>query len=78
MTHREIIKEMLEHRGCSQKKLAREMGTQACTVTVALKSDNMYTKTFLKMCNILNYEIVVRPKNHVRAIPGEMIFDEKS
>ena len=78
MKHREIVKQMLKQRGYSQKRLAREMGTQACTVTVALRSDNMYTRTFLKMCEVLGYEIVVRPKNYVRPMELEMMFDEKS
>lgn len=78
MTHNDIIRYMLKQRGCSQKKLAREIGTQACTVTVALKSDNMYTRTLLKMCNVLGYEIIIRPKNYVRPMELEMVFDEKS
>lgn len=78
MTHQDIIRQMLKQRGYSQKKLAREMKTSACTVTVALKSDNMYTRTLLKMCSLLNYEIVIRPKGYVRPMELEMVFDEKS
>ena len=78
MTHQEIIKTMLKQRGYSQKRLAREMGTQACTITVVMKSENLYTKTLLRMCKVLGYEVVIRPKNYVRPMELEMVFDEKS
>lgn len=78
MTHQEIIRLMLKQTGYSQKRLAREMGTQACTVTSVMKTESMHTKTLLKMCKVLGYEVVIRPKNYVRAMELEMIFDEKS
>lgn len=78
MTHQGIIRYMIKHRGYSQKRLAREMGTQACTVSAALKSESMLTKTLLKMCEVLGYEIVIRPKNYVRLMDMEMVLDEKS
>ena len=78
MTHQEIIRVMLKQRGYSQKKLAREMGTQACTVTAVMKSENLYTKTLLKMCKVLGYEVIIRPKNYVRPMELEMVFNEES
>lgn len=76
MTLQEVLKGMLGHRGYSQKRLAREIGTQACTITAIMKSGNTTTRSLVKSCNVLGYEIVLRPKNYVRPMDMEMILDE--
>lgn len=76
MKHGEIVKEMMLHRGYSQRRLARETGTQTCSITNVLHKENTTLKTMTRICKVLGYEIVFRPKNYVRAMEGEMILDE--
>ena len=62
MTQSEVIMQILRYTQTTQQELADKMGykTQG-TVSNRLNRGNMKTDTFIKMLNVLGYEVVVRP-----------------
>lgn len=60
----QIAREVLEASGISQKKLADKMGlkTQQAVFNLLKAKNGMRTDNFVKMMNLLGYDVVVRNK----------------
>lgn len=79
MELREIVEAMIEERGMTRSKLGRRIGhTSGSSLTQSLNRDGGFTcKTLIKICNALDYEIVIRKKNYLRHVEGEMTVGEE-
>ena len=60
----QIAREVLDASGISQKKLAEKMGlkTQQGVFNLLKAKNGMRTDNFVKMMNLLGYDVVVRNK----------------
>lgn len=60
----QIAREVLDASGISQKKLAEKMGlkTQQAVFNLLKAKNGMRTDNFVKMMNLLGYDVVVRNK----------------
>ncbi len=78
MELRDVVEAMIDERGITRHKLGQRIGhTNGSSITQSLnKGTGMTTTTLLKLCNAMDYEIVVRKKNYLRHVEGEMIIDE--
>lgn len=58
----QIAREVLDASGISQKKLAEKMGlkTQQAVFNLLKAKNGMRTDNFVKMMNLLGYDVVVR------------------
>lgn len=75
MDQRTLLGQMLSDRNCAKKALARKIGVAPSGVAQLFKHNNMTIGMLLRVCEALDFEIVVRRKNYVRQMDGEYIYD---
>lgn len=75
----EVVETMIDARGITRANLGRKIGhTNGSSLTQSLnRGGGLTTSTLYKICEALDYEIVVRKKNYVRCMEGEMIIGEE-
>ena len=77
MTHNEAIKAMCKERGIRQYELADMLGITTQAITNFVHSNNVRLDTFQKIIECADYELIIRPKNWIRLMEGELRVDER-
>lgn len=60
---KEFIKDLLSKKNISQKKVAEMIGITPMAVSKMLASKEMQLGTFIKVLNLLGYEVTITPRN---------------
>lgn len=69
------IKTLIQKTGVKQKDLAESMGYKSpAIISNAISRENLTLDLLIRMCNTLNYEVVVRPKV-IKGTDADIVFD---
>lgn len=71
----EAIKELFKKTGAKQGEVAKAMGYASPTViSNAMKRENLTVDLLIRLCNELNYEVIIRP-NVAKKTEVDIILD---
>ena len=79
MTTREIIKKLMSDKDVSNAQMASILGTSQATIWDRLNSQrnkSMSISTLSQMLKILDYEVVIVPRNKANRIEGSYTIEE--
>ena len=67
MKVKEVLKSTMTEEKVTQTEMSKAMGlkSQQAVGNLLSRGDNMHTDTFIKMLNIMGYEVIVRKKKQV-------------
>lgn len=78
MQLKEALKIMIKGSGLKRKEIAKKLGrANQTTISQWFYQDSIGVKTLCEICDALDYEVVIRPKNYLRLVEREMIIDSK-
>ena len=72
----DAIKEIIKMSNKSQNEVGREIGMQSGAFSTMMRRNNMQVKTLLSICNILGYEVVLRPAKGTNKSERTVIIEE--
>ena len=77
MDYREIIYTMVKGSGETMYAVSKRMGKSSNYVSQLMKRPGDTTlDSFLKMCEAMNYEVIVRKQNYLKLLDGEIRVEE--
>ena len=73
----ELIKAMIKHRGSSYANLSERMGyKKASSVSEVVLRGDTKISFLIRMCKVLDYEIIIRPKSGDNKAENTLHLDE--
>lgn len=76
MTYKQVIEKMLDTRMSKKKDVSKKVGLSGNFLAqLTHRKGDILLGSLLKVCEVLDFEVVVRKKNYLRVVDGEMVLD---